>query len=806
MRRPHRNNANRHNSDSNGHDINSIHDQPSQENSSTFLFSSKTLIPFSCLLVAICIGYKGYLETRINTPFDKTKIVHRTGLAVPDRYWGSYRPNVYFGMKTREPHSLITGIMWFFPESVRTLDDVRHWCEQKDYLKGYSWVKHDGKNFGIQLINDGNYRIKTSFVKKLKGSYGGDWTARISFESNDRNSNSKPEIFAIIYAAIDNQTKGYLNPTAKNLVGISGKTESLDNFEITLRNNTRGGFKDTYVHVYCSDLDVIKECIFRWLNISPDRSGRIASYTAEPPTTKSSEVVASGLLFRPPFEFDVNFESGSVVRRESLTGQFYDQELEKHEKLFDDKFENVFELRKKGFSEEQIQFAEAAFSNLIGGIGYFYGSSRVQSEHTGSPVPYWKAALYTAVPSRSFFPRGFLWDEGFHAFLIAAWDLDIVLDIIGHWFDLMNVEGWIPREQILGAEALKKVPAEFVTQVNTNANPPVFFLTLQFILQNYEEQLIEQSSRLETLDRLYKRLVAWYDWFNTTQTGPLPGTYRWRGRDPNITTELNPKTLTSGMDDYPRASHPTEDERHVDLRCWMAVSASALVTISNLLNKPAKRLVDAEIYLKDNALLDRYHWSERKEAYADYGLHTDRIILGFETERRLPVSADDRLVLKQPTLQLVDSTFGYNSLFPLMLRILEPDSQKLGKILHKLRDPDLLWTPYGLRSLAKKSPLYMKRNTKTDPPYWRGNIWINMNYLIVSGLYHYSKLAGGPYAQLAREIYVELRRNVIDNIFKEYRRTGYLWENYNDATGHGSGARPFTGWTSLVVLLMAEIY
>lgn len=39
--------------------------------------------------------------------------------------------------------------------------------------------------------------------------------------------------------------------------------------------------------------------------------------------------------------------------------------------------------------------------------------------------------------------------------MIRPWDVNITLDIIGHWLDLMNADGWIPREQILGGEALR---------------------------------------------------------------------------------------------------------------------------------------------------------------------------------------------------------------------------------------------------------------------------------------------------------------------------------------------------------------
>ena len=110
------------------------------------------------------------------------------------------------------------------------------------------------------------------------------------------------------------------------------------------------------------------------------------------------------------------------------------------------------------------------------------------------------------------------------------------------------------------------------------------------------------------------------------------------------------------------------------------------------------------------------------------------------------------------------------------------------------------------RSLSKSDPLYMKRNTEHDPPYWRGQIWININYLAVKALKHYSTVAEPPISTMANDAYSELRNNLINNVFQQYKRTGYIWENYNDNTGAGQGCHPFTGWSALVVLMMSEQY
>ena len=144
-------------------------------------------------------------------------------------------------------------------------------------------------------------------------------------------------------------------------------------------------------------------------------------------------------------------------------------------------------------------------------------------------------------------------------------------------------------------------------------------------------------------------------------------------------------------------------------------------------------------------------------------------------------------------------------LFPFILKIISPSSPNLGSILKDMEDPGKLFTPYGLRSLSKEATLYMKRNTEHDPPYWRGPIWININFLAVRALDHYSK-AEGPHKEAAARLYKKLRSALVSNVIKEYKRTGYIWEQYNDSTGEGQGCRPFTGWSALVVLMMGESY
>jgi mannosyl-oligosaccharide glucosidase len=52
-------------------------------------------------------------------------------------------------------------------------------------------------------------------------------------------------------------------------------------------------------------------------------------------------------------------------------------------------------------------------------------------------------------------------------------------------------------------------------------------------------------------------------------------------------------------------------------------------------------------------------------------------------------------------------------------------------------------------------------------------------------------------------MYTELRRNVVMTVYESWKSTGFAWEQYNPETGAGQRTRHFTGWTALIVKIMA---
>ncbi|XP_042048740.1 mannosyl-oligosaccharide glucosidase GCS1-like isoform X3 [Salvia splendens] len=702
---------------------------------------------------------------------------------------------------------------------------MRHVCQDSDELKTYGWTHHNGRDYGRQVLVDQKLFLTTSFLKSKEeeSGYGGDWAVRIEAQSEVLNEEKEEIVHLFFYVADEGGTAlGLGKGTSDNpddFLLAFGSRSDVGNWQLHLESKENfefhyAGFKTHHIHN-------LSELVQTNLATQARTTGQLQlSDTSD----HASNILVFQVSAMVPFKADIAFVtklSGSISKLKEririLTGDSLSSHLEQKQEQFDDKFQRCFDMPDE-INPEAMTVAKAALGNLLGGIGYFYGQSKISLPsssdlvHGDNYISYWPAELYTAVPSRPFFPRGFLWDEGFHQLLIRRWDANISLDIIGHWLDLMNADGWIPREQILGAEASSKVPSEFVLQHPTNGNPPTLFLVLREFVCGIKKDKFSASqvNDISTfLRRAFVRLDVWYKWFNTTQSGKDVGTYFWHGRDNVTQRELNPKSLSSGLDDYPRASHPSEDERHVDLRCWMHLAADCMSSISEFLDDShiGKEYSLTAKLLSDFDLLNQIHLDNTSGAYSDYGNHTEKVRLSWkmvESAGGYPSRELLREVLEKPVLRLVPH-IGYVSLFPFMGRLIPADSWILEKQLDLISDTSTLWTKFGLRSLAKTSSIYMKRNTEHDAPYWRGPIWMNMNYMILSALNYYSEV-DGPYRDRSKTMYTELRNNLIQNVVKNYKQTGFLWEQYDQKKGKGKGARLFTGWTSLTVLIMAESY
>lgn len=646
-------------------------------------------------------------------------------------------------------------------------------------MAGYGWDEYDTRRGGVQTIHDaGNgVDITTSFVKVPGGGNGGSWAARIKgVPRSGAPDNIKTQVVLFVSqeglgSELETEADGDVNGFAGD-VTLNGQSSSLGEFKLVVTHGTgehpQGGSEvddeKDFDKTVVQSMVLPPEYLWQAKGVALRQFGeRIQSLmdsidkeSPPPPhqmyALQNKPGAGNGHLiqkiFEGPFEFDILFSSKSAGK--DLSSEDLTREIKETTESFGDRFTSVFKPQAPFTADKYAKFGRSMFSNLIGGIGYFYGQHVTDRsyapEYEEDDEGFWEAAaeararkeqklegpyeLFSSIPSRPFFPRGFLWDEGFHLLPIADWDMDLTLEIIKSWYNLIDDDGWIAREMILGEEARSKVPEEFQVQYPHYANPPtLFFVIDEFISKlksvangsaSSQKETLSQdqilgtaylenpSLALDYLRQLYPLLRRQFFWFKKTQYGDVKSydreaysskeAYRWRGRTPR-------HILTSGLDDYPRPQPPHPAELHVDLMSWVGLMSKSLINVAETIGVAE----DAEEYRKIlDAIehnLDDLHWSDKE------GCYCDATIDDYE---------ENELVCHK----------GYVSLFPFLTGLLKPDSAKLGKILDLIGDEEELWSPHGIRSLSKKSEFY-----GTDENYWRSPVWMNINYLAVKQLY-----------------------------------------------------------------------
>ncbi|KNG47968.1 glycoside hydrolase family 63 protein [Stemphylium lycopersici] len=679
--------------------------------------------------------------------------------------WGPFRPNLYLGLRPRIPKSVIAGLMWGRLEDIETT--LRHNVNQSEGMARYGWTAYDTREGGRQVIEDvGNkINITTEFIKYSEGQSQGNWGLRIK---GTPRPDAPPELKTTVIFYVGMEEKGACTSCrldARQQPG-DGDDKSVQAVNMNLVHPSLG---TAGIHIPIPlNSDGHREISYvKSLNVTEDHLWHAKSKRAMTSTALTADLKISM-------------------------------------QTFGKNFLSVFNPNPPFKTFPHLTFSKSVFSDLLGGLGYFAGTSKVGTskkaifaETTGN---FWEKSedakkhttpetkgpyeLLTHTPSRSMFPRGFLWDEGFHLLMVIEWDADLALEVIRDWLFLMDDDGWIAREQILGIEAEAATPPEFITQYPHIANPPTMYLVISKFIKMlkgtipYHGRESVYISKPETgkalVTKMQPLLKRHYEWFRKSQSGDieahsLPSAnlnegYRWRGRTPE-------NNLASGLDDYPRAEPPDITELHLDALCWVGVMARTLEHVAFF----TEDAHDAMTYqnhvrgIKKN--LDIIHWAENLQLYCDTVVRED--------------------------MHVYECHKGYISIFPLITGFIDASHAHLPAILDLLRDPKHLWTDYGIRSLSPEDKHY-----GVGDNYWRSPIWININYLVLDRLLGLAETTG-PEQQRCRQIYTELRRNLVQTVFNDYLRTGFIWEQYEPGGGHGQRTQHFTGWTALVVKIMA---
>lgn len=772
--------------------------------------------------------------------------------------WGPYNSGRYLGIRPRLPESLLSGLMWFNADEQLGVSRLRDFYEQGDNMARANWVQFDPRLGGRQVISDNDCHIDLT-IDFVKSDNGRNWAVKVKLTPHKGHENvktsfvwwsglqgerksdgNKPENEGVLKFDTPHNENGY-----KGTIDLSGFSDDLGLFEIKINDGGPGtsnkhpglpkgtlrelnpkrthhmSLRVPNQNVWQSRgifMTLLKDSVQDIISTyeqDADRFPPHVVYILRNMNNYEGNLHFVQKVYEGASEFDVIYTDVTSPPTEKITFDNINNKIDEVLSKVNTNFKKNFDIQK--FLKKQQEFGQEMLSGLLGGLSYFHGDHLVDrksivdndefavDENDGTELPKLEGELegpfelFTLVPSRPFFPRGFYWDEGFHLLPLLKYDSDLALEIIKSWFNLIDEDGWIAREQILGAESRSRVPEAFQVQSPAIVNPPTLMLAFTYLLENSQKTKLDEAVNLDAEDlkdnignivlnnhellanytrQIYPKLKSHFEMFRRIQRGsieefnrgPNPEAYRWRGR--TVT-----HSLASGIDDYPRPLPLDVAELNVDLLCWMGVMTRSIKMIAEVLELHEDQEQFGQIESDIIANVEALHWSEEDKAYCDVSVDDD----------------DENVYVCHK---------GYISLFPFMTRMIPVEHvDKIEHVVDQITNPEELWSDFGIRSLSKSDEYY-----RTGENYWKSPVWININYLVLESLQHYHEVTK-PHAsaQLKKKIelaYSELRENLIKNVFKQWENTGFVWESYDDETGENKGAKNFLGWTSTILIIM----
>lgn len=166
--------------------------------------------------------------------------------------------------------------------------------------------------------------------------------------------------------------------------------------------------------------------------------------------------------------------------------------------------------------------------------------------------------------------------------------------------------------------------------------------------------------------------------------------------------------MGSGLDDYPRSNPEQISKYHIDIQCWMTFFLESFIELAELLDIQSD-VIKLRIYLENSRDNLKVYYDKSDGIYKDV----------FQK-------------IGNQNTKIFSNHIGYPNLFPYFFGYGSSDS--LLEMLKLVNNKEELFSVGGIRSLSLKDQFY-----GTGDNYWRGSVWININYMFLRGVNKYYK-------------------------------------------------------------------